>query len=260
MKDGLFKYLPIALGLLFGWLLASPPEFLAANPQVRAIVVAGLVAVLFVGFVALTLALNLPEDIALDPEPGVPVPPELAALSVELQVVGFQPAGPLTKAGLKPPALLLPLVHEAERTYAAVFRTGTAPARTAFELVSRLETGGALSTSAERAGGYLPPTPGAFKQVFPGTTATLAFERHREGIAYLRSRGIGVRPATAADFVREYKTGVARSRRAFLASPVARTLTMLYRAVTSSTPHLGPIAQQPLARKAIEEAQTGRSS
>ena len=54
---------------------------------------------------------------------------------------GFVAAGPAYDVGVRPPAVLLPFVHEAELSYSTVFRTRTLPAKTVFDFVSILDSG-----------------------------------------------------------------------------------------------------------------------
>jgi hypothetical protein len=160
--------------------------------------------------------------------------------------------------GLSPPALMVAFVHEAERSYATAFRTTTLPPKTAFDCVSILDGDrGGLTTGAEPAGAVIPAARGSLRQVFPGASAEQVLERHREGLQYLRGRGLSARSVSASTFPRDFATSFRRQREAFLASPLRATVVTLWRAATGRTPHLGPIATQAVAQQTIHELLTG---
>ncbi len=261
MSERLFKYLPIAVGLVLGWFLTSPPEWIASTTWARFAITAGLVVVVFVAFAAVTVAANLPSDVSLTPAPEMAVTRDLGALADRLLALGFRQAGPLLKVGVKPPALLFPFVHETEHTYATVFRTDTVPAKTAFEFVSLVDGPRAgLNSSAERTGGYLPASPGSFKQLFPGMELERVFDQHRQAIAYLGSRGLPMKATAGVDFPREFKRSLAHQRTAFLGSPLVRTLVLIYRSMTSTTPHLGPLRAQRGVEQQIQQVRSAPTS
>jgi len=252
------RFLPIVVGLLLGYLLVSPPGWLAALgpwrwPAVVAIVLLGLLA-----FTAYQLSANLPADPPLEPAAEVELSGELRNLCARFEALGFKRVGPPLTVGISPPALLVAFVHEAERCYGTAFRTTTLPPKTAFDCVSILDGDrGGLTTGAERAGAVIPAARGSLRQVFPKASVEKVFERHREGVQYLRSRGLPVRPVSASTFGGDFAASFRRQREAFLAAPLRGAAVTLWRAASGRTPHLGPIATQAVAQADIHELLTG---
>jgi hypothetical protein len=222
------------------------------------VVAAAIVFVLLLGFTAWMIGRNLPAEIGLRPLPDGAVPPEVRALVDAYRALGFVPAGPPREAGVMPPALLVPLVHDAERCYGTVFRTGTVPAKTSFDVVSILDgERGGLTTGPDPAGATLPAAPGELRQVFPGARIADLFARHREALAFMRSRGLAVRAVSAATFEADFRAAFARQRRAFRAAPLRWALVAIWRSVTRRTPHAGPLAGQKIADRQLRELTTG---
>jgi hypothetical protein len=93
---------------------------------------------------------------------------------------------------------------------------------------------GGLTTGAEPAGATIPAARGSLRQVFPRASVEQVFERHRQGLAQLRSRGLAAKAVSASTFRRQ--------REAFLTAPLRGTAVTLWRAAIGWTPHLGPIA------------------
>ncbi len=253
------RFLPIVVGLLLGYLLVSPPGALAGLgawrwPAVTGIVLAGLLAL-----TAYQLSANLPADPPLEPATEAEVRGELRGLCARFEALGFKRVSPPITVGISPPALFVPFVHEAERCYGTAFRTSTLPPKTAFDCVSVLDGDrGSLTTGAEPGGAVVPAAPGSFRQVFPRATVEKVFERHREGLQYLRSRGLPARPVSASTFPRDFAASFRRQREAFAAGPMRAAAITLWRAGTGRTPHLGPIDEQPAALSALHELVTGR--
>lgn len=246
LKHRIVSLLPYAVGLLLGWLLLYPPEALAPLGSWRYLVAALLVLLLLIAFTAAQLAANLPDPITLTPlGEGDEVPPDLLELGARLEALGFVPAGPPYDVGVRPPAVLLPFVHEAERAYSTVFRTRTLPAKTVFDFVSIFDSErGGLTSMAEPAGAALPAAPGGLRQVFPGAGLEEVWRGHREGLGWLRGRGLPARATDAASFVGDFRASFARQRRAFLAAPLRTAVITVWRAATGRTPEMGPLAKQ----------------
>ena len=139
MTERLFKYLPIVIGILLGWFLTNPPPFLAPLGPARHLVTGALVLLLLLVFVGFQILASLPENVAL--EPGAALEAEMRSLAGRYEALEFARAGPPWRVGVKPPALLLGFVHEGERTYGTVFRTGTVPPKTSFDFVSIFDGG-----------------------------------------------------------------------------------------------------------------------
>lgn len=257
MKDTVLKLLPIALGLGIGWLLLHPPEWLAPLGAARYLVVAALCGALLVTFVAVQISSNLPAQVTLEPLLEGP-PAELGGPLARFRDLGFEQAGPPFKVGINPPATMVGLVHPREPIMATVFRTGTLPAVTGFDLVSVLHDGrGGLTTGADRRGATLPGGPWVMRQVFPGAGLEELLARHRDALAWLRGRGLAFRPVTATAFADEFRRAVARQREIFLGNPVGSALVALWRSATGRTPHLGPLASQRIAEGQVHRLLSG---
>ena len=254
----LSRFLPILVGLVLGYLLMSPPEWLAPLGPWRWLVVAAMVLLGLLAFTAWQLSANLPADPPLAPADEGEVTGELRNLCARFEALGFQRIGTPLTVGISPPALMVPFVHEAERTYATAFRTSTVPPKTAFDCVSILDGDrGGLTTGAEPAGAAIPAAPGSLRQVFPKASVEQVFERHRQGLQHLRSRGLPAKAVSTSTFPRDFATSFRRQREAFTAAPLRRAAITLWRAATGRTPHIGPIASQAVAQATIRELRTG---
>jgi hypothetical protein len=257
----LSRFLPILVGLALGYLLVSPPERLAFLGPWRWLAVAAIVLLGLLAFTAWQLSANLPADPPLAPAADADVSGELKHLSSRFEALGFRRIGTPLTVGISPPALMVAFVHEAERSYATAFRTATVPSKTAFDCVSILDGDrGGLTTGAEPAGATIPAARGSLRQVFPGASVEEVFERHRQGLEYLRSRGLPAKAVSASTFAPDFALSFRRQREAFTASPLRGAAITLWRAATGRTPHIGPIASQALAQATIRELLTGTRS
>jgi hypothetical protein len=247
----LTKFFPIAIGLFLGVLALHPPNWLAALGPFRYAAMALLVLGLLIGFVALLIASNLPANITMRPSSGA-VPPQMEALAAEYAASGFAPAAPLQEVGVSPPALLLPFVNDRERTYGTVFRTGTVPAKVAFDFFSYFEgVPGGLTSAAERGAGVLPAGSGALCQLLPGATVAQLFAHHKSAIELLRQRGLPMRAVSAGAFEADFRAAIARQRRTFLTAPLRNAAIAIWRAATRTTPHLGALEGQRVAQRQV---------
>jgi hypothetical protein len=147
------------------------------------------------------------------------------------------------------------LLHTSLPIYGAIYRTGTIPAVTAFDLVSILygDLGG-LTTSPEPRGAALPGGPGAFRQAFPAGGVEDLLARHRQAMEFLRGRGLSWKRLTASSFESDFRHGMARQRRAFLSAPLRHTVLAIVRSATNSFPNVGPLANQPGVEDEIQRA------
>jgi hypothetical protein len=254
----LSRVLPILVGLALGYLLVSPPRWLDGLGPWRWLAVAALVLLGLLAFTAYQLSANLPADPPLEPAPESEVTGEIQRLVSRFEALGFQRVGSPMTVGISPPALLVAFVHEAERSYATAFRAGTVPAKTAFDCVSILDGDrGGLTTGAESAGAAIPAARGSLRQVFPRASVDQVFERHRQALHHLRSRGLPAKAVSASTFRRDFALSFRRQREAFLAAPLRGAAVTLWRATTGRTPHLGPIVSQAAAQATIRELLTG---
>lgn len=257
MKSTLLKLLPIVFGLAIGWLLFHPPDWLAPLGPVRYLVVAALCGALLVAFVALQISSSLPADVTLEPMLEGP-PAELVGLVDRFRELGFEQVGPPVRVGVNPPAAMVGFVHPREPIMATVFRTGTLPAVTGFDLVSVLHDGrGGLTTGADRRGATLPGGPWVLRQVFPGAGAEELLAHHRDAMAWLRGRGLGFRAVTPTAFAGEFRRAIARQREIFLANPVGSALVALWRSASGRVPHIGPLARQRVAEGQVRRLLAG---
>jgi len=254
----LARVLPILVGLALGYLLVSPPGWLDGLGAWRWLAVAFLVLLGLLAFTAYQLSANLPADPPLEPAPESEVAGDLRGLCSRFEALGFQRVGTPMTVGISPPALLVAFVHEAERSYATAFRTGTVPQKIAFDCVSILDGDrGGLTTGAEPAGAAIPAARGSLRQVFPRASVEQVFERHRQALRHLRSRGLSARAVSASTFRRDFALSFRLQREAFLAAPLRGAAVTLWRSTTGRTPHLGPVASQAVAQATIRELLTG---
>jgi hypothetical protein len=258
MKDGIAKFLPFIVGGCIGWLLFHPPAFLGPEGPMRTALLVAAGFVLLVAFIVYTIAASVPADVAVSPHAG-PLDPGISVLAERLRALGFSEAGPPCRIGIQPAVTLVPFVHASEPVYASVFRTGTVPAVTAFDFVSILDGWrGGLTTSADPRGGTLPAGPGAFRQIGAGAGVEAAFRLHLEGVAWLRSRGLGAKRVSASSFIPDFKAAIRQQHDDFRGAPVRQALIALWRTTSKRHPHNGPLASQPGAEAQVRRLQTGR--
>jgi hypothetical protein len=156
------------------------------------------------------------------------------------------------RVDVRPPALLVPFIRTSLPAYATLFRTGTVPAVTAYDIVSILEPDATLTTSMLVEGTTIPPAPGSMAQAFPLAGVKSLVARHAEALEFLKAQGIRIKPVTAETFEQDFKQALARQRRHFLRHVIPYTLIAIWRSTTKRSPHLGPIQEQSAARRAIE--------
>ena len=258
MKDNIAKVLPFVVGGFIGWLLFNPPAFLGPPGPLRTALLAAAGFMLLVAFIVYSIAASVPADIGISPHAG-PVDAGILSLAERMRALGFVEAGPPLRVEIKPEVTLVPFVHPFEPVYATAFRTGTVPAVTAFDFVSILDGfRGGLTTSADPRGGTLPAGPGAFRQIRDGASVEAAYRLHLEGVAWLRSRGLGVKKVSAQEFSADFKAAMKKQHDGFRSAPVRHALIALWRTVSKRHPHNGPLASQPGAEVQVRELQTGR--
>jgi hypothetical protein len=254
----LSRFLPILVGLALGYLLVSPPEWLERLGPWRWLAALALVLLGLLAMTAYQLFANLPADPPLEPAPESEVTGDLRGLCSRFEALGFQRTGPAMTLGIGTPALMVAFVHEAERTYATAFRTGTVPQKTAFDCVSILDgERGGLTTGAEPAGAATPAARGSFRQVFPGASVEQVLDRHRQALQHLRRRGLSAKAVSASTFRGDFALSFRLQREAFLAAPLRGAAVTLWRAATGRTPHIGPIASQAVAQATLRDLLIG---
>jgi len=256
MKDQLLKVLPLAAGVLLGWLLFAAPNWFADLGPLRYPLGIGLFAVALLGIVGVQILGSLPADVGMEPLVDR-VSGDLQELIAEYQREGFRHVGTY-KVAVAPPAVLAALVHDNGRSYGTVFRTGTLPAKTSYDVVSILQGDrGGLTTGPDPAGGTLPPGPGTLRQFFPGLRVRELAQHHEQALAWLASQGLPAKQVSAATFVPDFKMAMARQRRDFLAAPVRNTALAIWRAATKRVPNLAPLERQGEAQRMVKDLLTG---
>jgi hypothetical protein len=252
MKTVMARMLPIVIGIGLGMLIMYPPAWLRGLGWVAYLVTGSTAAVVLVAFVALLISANLPSDIAITPVPERPVPPELTALGEHYRALGFTQVGPLMEVGISPPGVILPFVHERERTYGTAFRTSTVPPRVSFDFFSYLESDrGGLTSSPEPGGATIPAGRGDLRQVIRGADVETLFAAHRDALTWLRGQDLPPRAVSAGAFVADFKAAIARHRANFLTSPLTHAAVAIWRAASKRTPHLGALAHQRVGARQV---------
>jgi hypothetical protein len=236
-----------------GVLLLFNPEWVPLDPG---IVRAAAAALLLVGLTVAVLGAvlgSLPENARMDSLPDEHIPAPCLPLVARIEALGFARLGPALRVHLEPMATIVPLWHAAERSYATVFVSDGAPAQAHFDFVTVFEPGEVALTSAANPGaGVLPPSHGAFLQIFPGAAPETLVEHHREGRDHLaHAAGVQPRPC-CADFGELLARALWRQRVAFLRAPLRHTWIALGRTLSKRTPALGPVAAQAATRDRID--------
>ncbi len=260
MRDLFWKFFPILFGLVLGYLLFNPPAWFRELGPAGHLLFGGIVIILFLGVVmAVIIPGSLPSDLQVTPAPDAAGHENMRVLAEEFRTLGFTEIEPPMELGTRPPAVMIGFVNDTERCYGTIFRTGTAPAKTAFDCVSILEGDrGGLTSSAERSAGALVAGTGEFRQIIPGASVSEVFQRHREAQAYLHERGLPPRRVEASTLVGDLKNAIRHQRGTFLSNPFVYGLVSVWRASTGRNPHIGPLAQQKKVDRQLRRLMDGR--
>ncbi len=220
----------------------------------------GAIALLaFLAFIALVISKSLPAELILTPVGDDTLTAEMTAVVDELGRLGFARGATPYEIGVQPPAILLPLVDATGTMCATVVRTGTVPARVAWDLVSILDGfRGGLTSGANPDGASLPASSGSLRQVLPGASPTEVHAHHRLGMAHVAGHGLSWKRVSLHDFAYDFRAAMARERAAFLRRPWLYPPVALWRSVTEMSPHLGPLAYQAAAARALDDIRAGR--
>ena len=255
MLDRVFKVLPYLFGLLIGWIMFYPPEWMAPLGPLRYLVSFLLAILLWIATTAFHLMMSIPEDLKLEPVPDLPLDGELGLFAGHLRNLGFIQAGPPRRLTIRPAAMLVPFVHEQEPIYGVVARIGTVPAVVTFEMFSYLEgrRGGLLSIN-QWGGAVFPLSPGRFVQVIPMAPPAQVLAAHQASLAELSRRGLVWQQVSPARFDEDFLSSYSRQRRLIRAAPLRVTLTVLWRVLRKTTPHIGPLQKQVGTERRIQEA------
>jgi hypothetical protein len=252
MRDAFYRFMPWVFGIILGWLLFNPPAWLQALGPLSWVVNLAICAVLFLSVISLIILANLPRELSLEDVTEGKVHAELRGLAQRFAEIGFRPAGGPWRVNVAPTAIFMGFVHQSLPVYASAFRTETMPPKVAFDYVSMLHGDrGALTTNAVPDGAVLPESDGSLRQVFPDATPEELFERHLEGIAYLRERGIHVRNVSADTLRHDFSWAMTHQRQLFIASPLRGALVTIWRAATKRVPFLGSLRDQKIAGQQI---------
>lgn len=252
MKAIIYKFLPIVVGVILGVLAVSPPQFLGLPLPARILIGLPAVALAFLLFTVIMISAAMPQDIKLTPIEQGKVTEDMMDLFLAYQDAGFQLAGPPIQVETAPPAVLVPLIDRTGQVYGTIFRTGTQPPKTACDMVTVFQQPRAgLTTGAAVEGASLPASPGAFHQVFKDADISTLYHQHLAAVEQLRQQGLMVKPASARDFPEDFRESINHSRAHFFRNPLWNALVIIYRSSTGTTPHLGPIANQPVARQTL---------
>jgi hypothetical protein len=244
MKNLIFKLLPFIVGIVFAFLLMNPPEWIGSLGIASYLVMAVVVLGLLLAFVVWQVVTNLPDDLQLDTYTE-PLAGEMEQIIERLRGLGFESVGAPWLARLKPPAVVVGLVHPREPIIAAVFRTGTVPPVTAFDLISVLDDGrGGLTTGSDKRGGSLPAGSRSFRQLLHGGGPDALMENHRRALAWLQNRGLGFRRVAGSEYPEMMRRGMAVQRREFLKAPVRHALVAIWRSATGRYPDTVPVEAQ----------------
>jgi hypothetical protein len=253
MKSQLFRFLPIALGIVIGWLILNPPAWFQGLGSLGWAVNGALCALLLLATVPLMALSALPAELRTRPlDPGR-VPSELEELRQEYLRLGFRAAGPPLRVEVAPAATLLGFVHQSEPIYGTIYRTTTIPAKVGHDFVSVLDGDrGGLTTCADPAGAVLPAAAGEFRQVLAGAKPELLLQAHLEGLRFLREQGLAARAVSAEAFPRDLGAGIRHQRRTFLSAPLRSSLLTFWRAATKQVPFVGRLRDQAVASRQVQ--------
>jgi hypothetical protein len=233
-------------------IFSEPLGLPGACATLGGIVLAGAV---MISFFILLIAMNLPADVKLTAVDADRVDSMILEYMGEYEDAGFTIGGPALEVGMTPPAILVPMIDEANRMYGTIFRTGTQPPRVSYDIVSIFEDYGGLTTGPSWDGTTLPGAPGSHRQYFAGADVATLREQHLAALRWLAAHGIRARAISADTFAHDIKAAIGQQRRAFLARPVRGAVTAILRTVLKRTPHQGPIESQPVARRELQRSQ-----
>ena len=243
MKDQMARFGPLLVAGILGWLIARPPQVLAIDSYLSAVILVVAVFALVLGGFMVLINANLPADIRLEAALDADVS-ELQGLISAYRSLGFV-AGPTIKVLISPPVILVPLFHENGEAYGTVFRTTGTPSKISWDFNSVFEGDrGGLTSSPHAESASLPAAPGSFRQVLVDVDVPALYARHRSALSFLEQLGLRTRPATPEELVPDFKRSIARQRESFFRAPVRNTVLVVFRAITKQVPERGPLQTQ----------------
>jgi hypothetical protein len=258
MRDFFFKLLPYLTGAVLGFLVFFPPAgFLAIGPW-RPVVLGVLMIVGLLAATGLQLAINLPENVAIDVLPPEAPPPDIARLLESYRSLGFELLDPPVRIHLRPSCFVWVLTNRELGCWGTVFSTGTVPRRVGYDVISLTEGERASLTSlSDPAAGVLPLAPGHFKQVLKGASPAELVAFHREALRFLIARGVRFEPAKAGGVAERIRRSFVLQRRVVAANPVKAAALVLWRATTRTSPYSAPVASQRITETSLRQLQQG---
>lgn len=224
---------------------------------VRVMLLAGTaLLVLAVAFAGVSIWTSHNPAVRLDPDPWQRPHPGVRRLLDAVAELGFEPVGPARRADDPARMVLWGHVHRTLAAYATVFDTDSPyGGRTACDIVSLLAAdAGVLITATEMWEGVMPPYPGEFRQILPGTAPADLLARHLAALELLSSRGLAARAVSAALWEPDLRTVEGQRRRNFLRSPMTTSALVTWRSLRVTSPYLGPLAGQPSVERQLRQA------
>ena len=220
---------------------------------------AGLGTLLLGGLLMRAVLRSMPEAPTLEDLDDVELGAERLAVVDAFERLGFVRLGPARLVGVLPPGIVVPMLHPERSVFGTVFHVDTGPhAATAWECVSMLrhELSG-LTTGSDVRGGTAPAWSGSFRQLLPGLPPAQLLARHDDALAYLAENGLPPRPVRGDEFESLFRLSFRLQRRTFVRAPVRNLVRSVWRAVTQTNPHVGPLRAQAIARAQIAALRNG---
>lgn len=245
MKLALNVLVVVLIAALIGWLLVFPPLVAGSTVPARVLVWSLIIASgLMVLFVYAVLA-AMPRDMTLEPIDAHAANAEMMGRMDEAEAEGFVLAGPVLKVGMPFATALVPMVHRDGHAYATFFTIQAGKSsKTSFDIVTLFDGDAGLTTNTDPAGACNPASPGSFRQVFPEADIAQLMAHHRASVAWLQREGAVAAQHTPDAFENDIRRAINKSRDTFLQNPLGYTVVAVWRTITKTTPHIGPIADQ----------------
>jgi len=247
------ELLALALAGVVAWRLTRRLR----PPLVRILLLAGMaLLVLAVAFAGVSIWTSHDPGVRLDPVPWQRPHPGVRRLLDAVAELSFEPVGPARRADDPARMVLWGHAHRALAVYATVFDADSPyGGRTACDIVSPLAADrGVLITASEAWEGVMPPYPGEFRQILPGTAPAELLEAHLAALEFLSSRGLTARAVSAASWEPDLRAVEGHRRRHFLRRPMANSALVIWRVLRGTAPHLGPLAAQPSVERQVRRA------
>ncbi|MEM1202299.1 MAG: hypothetical protein AAGN66_03625 [Acidobacteriota bacterium] len=212
-----------------------------------------LLLLILVGITAGQISANLPAQLRLDPIPDFEPTEAMEEALEEVKALGFRTFGAPSALNLQPSAVLVSLINEEALSYSSVYVVGGPKQVLGWDFVAMFqEPRGGLTTVPRRDGAALRHSPGELIQVFEDATPEQAFQRHLETLVALQKKGLRVEPVAAEGHAERLAASSLHKRQHFFRNPVLGAWVALWRVVTRSTPHMGPILDQKVGAKEVE--------